>query len=63
MNSKLPKLTKPQAWFLSQCLNEHGDGVYAVDTYSPAVKLVALGLIEKQGGRFHATSKAKGGQV
>jgi hypothetical protein len=61
MNSELPKLTKPQALFLAECLEE--GGAYAVDRYSPAIKLVALGLIEKRGLRFYATSKAKGGRA
>lgn len=60
MNASLPKLTKPQAFFLAECLEENG--AYAVETYSPAVKLVALGLIERRGLRFYATEKAKGGQ-
>ena len=60
MNTPSPKLTKPQAFFLAECLEENG--AYAVETYSPAVKLVALGLIERRGLRFYATEKAKGGQ-
>ena len=57
MSRPLPKLTKAQAFFLAECLEERG--AYASDHYPPAQRLVRLGLIEKIGLRFYATAKAK----
>jgi hypothetical protein len=46
MTAKPAKLTPAQYQFLIDVCASGGYGVYAVDGYKPATKLVGLGLIE-----------------
>jgi hypothetical protein len=46
MTAKPVKLTPAQYQFLIDVYASGGKGVYAVDDYKPATKLVELGLIE-----------------